>query len=297
MLCFISPSILISVLCLSLLASARNHFSFDAVKHLVTFGDSYTTQYLDVSTLQYGCTNCTSAGGPNWVEYFSWSINITYWNLAYNSAPVSNAIVGQQGSSVIDVTQQVSELFPQYIKKAAKFLDSANGSNTLYTVWVGINDIDLTYDWNATSALDQRIMQQYAQLMNDLHMHGASQFLFFSVPPIDRSPMWQNHGPSTANVIKSRVQDFNKKMKMMARTFQNTNDGKYFYFDVWSVFTELLDNPSRYGFQNVDSYCGDSNRNGSCLPEDEYFWHNDLHPTSKVHEYVAKELVRYLQYQ
>ena len=45
--------------------------------------------------MSYACPNCTSAGGPNWVEYLVEMHPMQYWNLAYNSAPISNALVGQ----------------------------------------------------------------------------------------------------------------------------------------------------------------------------------------------------------
>ncbi|KAI7898345.1 uncharacterized protein BX663DRAFT_525495 [Cokeromyces recurvatus] len=37
--------------------------------------------------------------------------------------------------------------------------------STLTTIWVGINDIDLTYNWNQTNALDLHIMQEYESLV------------------------------------------------------------------------------------------------------------------------------------
>lgn len=36
---------------------------------------------------------------------------------------------------------------------------------TLTTLWVGINDIDLTYNWENTDALDSRIMRRYQLLL------------------------------------------------------------------------------------------------------------------------------------
>ena len=70
-------------------------FDFNAIQTLYSFGDSYTTQNLDVLTMTYACPNCTSAGGRNWVEYLVDLHPMRYWNLAYNSAPISNAMVGQ----------------------------------------------------------------------------------------------------------------------------------------------------------------------------------------------------------
>jgi hypothetical protein len=77
--------------------------------------------------------------------------------------------------SVIDVTTQVKTLYPQLFvspnnKTAAIIADeyknvSRTPKNTLTTVWVGINDIGLTYNWTDTDALDKMIMKQYKGLL------------------------------------------------------------------------------------------------------------------------------------
>jgi hypothetical protein len=86
----------IPVLILLLLTTSFTYcFNINDINTLVTFGDSYTTQFFDTTTLQYACKNCTSAGGPNWVEYLAHNQNWTYWNFAYNSAPINNTLAEQ----------------------------------------------------------------------------------------------------------------------------------------------------------------------------------------------------------
>jgi hypothetical protein len=86
----------IPVLILLLLTTSFTYcFNINDINTLVTFGDSYTTQFFDTTTLQYACKNCTSAGGPNWVEYLAHNQNWIYWNFAYNSAPINNTLVEQ----------------------------------------------------------------------------------------------------------------------------------------------------------------------------------------------------------
>ncbi|ORY97232.1 SGNH hydrolase-type esterase domain-containing protein [Syncephalastrum racemosum] len=268
-------------------------FDFNNIRTLFTFGDSYTTQNLNTQTLSYACPNCTSAGGPNWVEYLVRLHPMQYWNLAYNSAPIENALVGQPQSLVADVTMQVLDMFP------ALFLNTAYGaargvqpwqpSSTLYTIWVGINDIDLTASWNDTDTLDDQLMQQYGNLVasdvKDKVKQPGANMMLMTVPPIDRSPLWLN--TSAMDTVKHRVREYNQKLSELAK------DKNVMLFDAWSAFTQMLDHPENYGITSTTTYC-DWNGPTGCLPIEEYFWYNDLHPTFKIHGILAQFIYEFL---
>lgn len=51
-----------------------------------------------------------------------------------------------------------------------------------------------------------------------------------------------------------------------------------------SLYGKLLDNPSAYGFTDVNTTEGN-------------FWFDAVHPRTKVHEYMAADLVGFLQNQ
>lgn len=88
--------VFLTITCSLILACHGAPVSFlNRLQTLFSFGDSYTTQNLDTITMSYACANCTSAGGPNWVEYLVEIHPMQYWNLAYNSAPISNNLVDQ----------------------------------------------------------------------------------------------------------------------------------------------------------------------------------------------------------
>jgi hypothetical protein len=73
------------------------------------------------------------------------------------------------------VSTQVRELYPKIFvsptEKISAILKSTykdkerTAKSTLTTLWVGINDIDLTYDWENTDTLDSNIMQRYQVLI------------------------------------------------------------------------------------------------------------------------------------
>lgn len=100
---------LLYIFCLIIatVSCAPADFQWSRIETLFTFGDSYTTQNLDLATLKYPCAECTSAGGINWVEALvalQPSIK-AYWDLAYNSAPIANRLVGQVTQPLMMIRQ------------------------------------------------------------------------------------------------------------------------------------------------------------------------------------------------
>lgn len=75
------------------------------------------------------------------------------------------------------MSTQVRELYQQIFvsptKRISTIVDSVYSKrgiqhtheSTLVTIWVGINDIDLTFNWNQTDAIDLLIMQRYEVLI------------------------------------------------------------------------------------------------------------------------------------
>jgi hypothetical protein len=150
------------------------------------------------------------------------SLVLTY-NYAYGGATIDASLVTPYEPTVLSLTDQVNE-----------FLDTAAGkptstpwtsSNSLFSVWIGINDIGNSYYLsgdryafddtllNAEFALVQKLVcgltfhgscLSYLFLIlvvRDHPLHsvdylissqsniGATNFLFINVPPIDRSPL------------------------------------------------------------------------------------------------------------
>ena len=52
-------------------------------------------------------------------------------------------------------------------------------------------------------------------------------------------------------------------------------------YDSWSFMTDVLDNPTEYGFQDA-----------TCINEDgvSCVWWNDYHPSSKYHQLQAEDM-------
>jgi hypothetical protein len=71
-------------------------FDLEKMSTLFSFGDSYTTEYLDLPTMSYpDHDQVSSTNGANWVYYLTQAQDLTNWDLAYNSAPIQNELVNQ----------------------------------------------------------------------------------------------------------------------------------------------------------------------------------------------------------
>lgn len=299
---------LLFVVCVWVKPFMASSFDFNHINTIISFGDSYTTRFLDMDTLTYACRNCTSAGGPNWVVYLSETNDWVSWDFAYNSAPVNNTLV-HQAPSVIDIRTQVHELFPKVFVTptneisaivASKYKNNQTRTqkSTLTTVWVGINDIDITYDWKNVEDIDSTIMYQYQALVNKLIEQGLDQFMLINVPPIDRAPMWRN--TQSENIIKVRVKGYNSKLRNMIANLKYAHpSATFFEYDAWSYFNKIMDNYKDYDLTDIDSFCPDWSNpvERHCKPIGEYFWLNDLHPTFHVHELMAQDIKKYLSNQ
>ncbi|KAJ8074376.1 hypothetical protein PM082_015276 [Marasmius tenuissimus] len=141
-------SYLLSLLSLTIVVSGQSPDP-DA-NYWVSFGDSYTQSGFDVSSTLPNRENpignppypgWTATGGEQWLDYdttqFNKSLTLTY-NFAYGGATIDANLVEPYEPTVKSMTDQINQ-----------FLDwnEAGGSavwkseNTLFSVWIGINDI------------------------------------------------------------------------------------------------------------------------------------------------------------
>ncbi|CAE7099498.1 unnamed protein product [Rhizoctonia solani] len=135
--------------------------------------------------------------------------------------------------------------------------------------FVGINDL------NTQAPINPSISELF-DLYETLYHTGARNFLLINVPPIDRAPF------GTEPTLGLRVEAWNARLKRAAEAFQARRyDVSVFYYDAWAFYTELLDNPEKYGFSDTTTVGGS-------------FWYDPVHPKTKVHDYMAANLADFL---
>ncbi|KAJ8133081.1 hypothetical protein O1611_g537 [Lasiodiplodia mahajangana] len=226
---------------------------------------------------------------------------LTY-NLAYGGATVDASLVTPYQPTVKSLKDQVvSEFIPGYTGSSAKA--KWTGSDSVFAVWIGINDIGNSY-WNganATDALNTKIFAVISSLVDQIYTAGGRNFVFINVPPLDRTPLIIPQGASAVSLSKADVAAWNQKVVDYANTLKGKGDTNVWVYDSNKSFGEVIDNPASHaetaGLKNTTGYCvayqngtpAQNTLDPSCgVPVNQYFWLNNLHPTSAIHEVVAK---------
>jgi phospholipase/lecithinase/hemolysin len=231
------------------------------------------------------------------------------YDLAYGGATIDSDLIVPYEPTVISMKEQVlSEFIPIYSSKPNFAPWSA--SNSLFSFFIGINDVGNTYPEYAagnTSRFDTDWIE-YVGLVDEVYQTGARNFLFLNVPPVNKAPVTKEAGTTAVHQEATEIKAWNERLLTMASNLTSTySDASAFVFDTNRVFRKILTDPRSFvqtrDLKNLTDYCVDY-ENGTaaentfvaeCIyPVNEYFWLNSLHPTYAVHNATASELVKML---
>lgn len=274
----------------------------------MTSGDSYTSSEFDTSGVQpslsqpFGnpsvgtspddllgnpqITAQTTANGANWPMYLT---------VVYNNTATLLYDFAISGASIPDgfTVEILNEYEPQYSSMFGPGSGEWNSGNSIFASWISINDINWcsslfsSVPSNFSACLPPR-MDMYFDLMDSLYDTGARNYLFINMPPLFRAPMVTENGKAIIDNYIEGVTLFNEHLfPEYVETFTATHNGvKTVIYDAYSLFSEILDHPTWYGFKDNSSYTciGCTNGTGD-------FWSNNYHPTTDVHERIARDML------
>ncbi|KAJ3813221.1 hypothetical protein F5876DRAFT_35588 [Lentinula aff. lateritia] len=284
--------------------SVFGKFSWGDTEFLFAFGDSYTTDGYNISAgIDSPVPGFTSSNGPNWVEFLGGTYNVTdttVFNLASGGATIDSALVPPYLPTVLSVVDQVSQ-FQEFL--ASKPVGAEwSSSNSLFAIWIGINDVGNSFPWTNISQpiFYEKLMARLASQVEILYSSGARSFVFLTVPPTDRAPLQIEQGPEVAAQFKGFLADYNNQLDATVNNFtqHHPDVDLAMVFDTRPIFNTLLDNSQTFGFVNITGYC-EAYENGTpdmttqvegCAPVSSYFWLNTLHPLFTVHNILAHAL-------
>ncbi|KAE8154434.1 hypothetical protein BDV25DRAFT_147694 [Aspergillus avenaceus] len=299
----------------SLKSRVSSHWpGFDGLKTLFVFGDSYSRTGFDPTAEEQPSSSNplgnpeypgrTSANGPNWVDLLTVKHNasqlLTY-NFGASGATLDTSIV----DNGMDVIREIEELFlPNYGDNGTFEADSS-----LFAIWIGINDITNSY-LTQNDSIHPAIFDSYRYRVDQLYDAGVRNFLLLNVPPLERAPRTTQSSASETRIPIERnaTADWNSRTKTLQTRIQYLHsDATVFLYDAYTLFDEVIDNPSKYEqtsvYKNTTSHC-EAYKNGT--PEidtkwdnctyaaDEYLWINNLHPTSPIHDLLAEQVAALL---
>ncbi|QRV72535.1 glycoside hydrolase family 3 protein [Ceratobasidium sp. AG-Ba] len=261
------------------------------VKYWFSFGDSYTSTGFNINGVKPavgnplgnpaypGYTTCGSV--PNWIDLVTAKYNtgtVLTYNFAYGGATINASLVAPYTPSIPSLIDQTNTFF------ANKAVAPWTGSNTVFSIFIGINDIGGSWFQSGDrAAFSDVLLNSYFTIVQKLYDAGGRNFLFINVPHVDRSPREAN---SNKAVQASVINGFNAKLATRVSSFASSHSGvKTWIYDSATKLNTLLDSPAAYGFQDATSYGSGAN----------LMWCDNYHISSRVHDYFAKDVVALLK--
>ncbi|KAJ7694687.1 hypothetical protein B0H16DRAFT_1904263 [Mycena metata] len=214
----------------------------------------------------------TATPGENWIDVattkYNHSLVLTY-NFGYSGATVSRDIVPPFADFVRTLPDQIDELVAWNVAQRPRPWAS---ENALFSIWIGINDIDLSYALDIDhTALTNQLITRYFQYIQRL------------VPPLDRTPELLVQNNATIAAAEARIiAYYNAQLAAGVSQFKARHSGvRMWEYDAHAAFTRVLDHPEQYGFNNITGDDG-------VTPGQ--FWFNWLHPVSAAQVIFGKEV-------
>ena len=191
--------------------------------------------------------------------------------------------------------QQQVGLFNTLITNNQITPTQAANPNALYVLWAGANDYLPTETTTFTPYKNTTItLDNLSTAAQSLANAGAKNIMVVDLPDLGKLPLTREL--MQANELSNLTAQHNSQL------FQTIQDQvgdsvNIIPFKASSFFNQAIANPSQFNFTNVTERC--FNRNASppsiCPNPNEYFFWDEVHPTTATHGFVAEAAFNSLQ--
>ena len=267
-----------------------------AIDRLVVFGDSNVD---NGNMLRF--TNGRAPPPPNWKGRNSNGPNVAEYlaqRLAakHDNYAMSGALSGEQNivaRLVPDLAATVGNTGVSW--QIGVFTKDGNplGPRDVVILWAGSNDI-FGVKRADSELLDRQIAQATRNIESALDLLaglGAGRIVVAT-----RSPREALENENDLNGI-----DLNRAIVAMAKRVSARSSAKIVVFDAYASIRDMMLNPSRYGFVQVNALCvsvpecvGERFDNGLKVADGYINW-DAVHKTTRVHRLMAEQLERLLR--
>lgn len=127
---------------------------------------------------------------------------------AVSGAAIDNTIIDRR---VTDFFNQTRLFLEDFNPAPSDF--QWTSTNSLFTVFFGINDMDNSQDVEDQVSLQNGLANSYFQSVDKIYQAGARYFLFLNVPPTNLSPAGIALGSEKADKLGKNIEDFNEVLR------------------------------------------------------------------------------------
>jgi len=259
-------------------------------QYFISFGDSYSQTGFNVSLSKPSASNpignpnfpgYTTDNGNNWIDNVVAKYNnslIYSYNFASGGATTDASLVAPFANTVFSLVDQVSQFSSSLGKKPS--YAPWTSENALFGIWIGVNDVGNAWGQSDWTTLAPEIVTRYFQEVQSLYDDGARNFVFLTVPPIQKTPLVLAESTAVQTQEGAAVVTYNNLITSQAASFKANNSGVTTYFyDTTVPFNDAINDPSSYGAANATCYDADG---VTCL------WWNNYHPGQAIQNLVGQ---------
>lgn len=188
------------------------------------------------------------SNGPVWIEslYQSYFANGKKENLLDFAVGGAGAVISYKENLPYTLAAEINDYL---------YLHSyTNKNKTLFVVWIGGNNY-LNGPSNV-EAITSSVVDTIGDNIKGLIDRGAVMFLVVNLPDISKTPqvIKENNQILVTQLVRLHNQKLLNKYNELKEQYPNVNFG---YFDVNTVFNQLLENPQQYNISNTTEPCYD----------------------------------------
>ena len=166
----------------------------------------------------------------------------------------------------------------------------------LFYVYGGANDF-FTPLLRGEIPTPESIVGNITTHITELAEAGAQTFVVPNLPPLGKIPLFLEQ-PEAAAILNNATEEFNQLLDTELDAIALELDVTIIEPDVYSITTEILDNPSDFGLSNttdaffnqIDPISETTNLSLTGNPEEFFFW-DIIHPTATATDIIAQEVI------
>jgi phospholipase/lecithinase/hemolysin len=231
------------------------------------------------------------SNGPTWVEDLSLKLGLG--TLTPSLAGGNDFAFGgaETGPTNIDPGEPID-----FLAQVQAYLGAhpSPAPGALYTLDIGANDIiDGLQDLSEGKAVDVSTLIEDAvkntlEGVTELYDDGARNLLFYTVPELSLTPLFNQDPPATKQLADGLALDFNEGVLAGLGLLEGEGMDVH-VLNTYALLANIVASPVAYSFSDVTDECVlTSNCVGGTLAEqNEYLFWDELHPTAAGHMLTA----------
>lgn len=273
------------------------------------------------------------SNGPNWIDDMNLNFGISIFNWAFGSAETSNIVNFNIPWSMEEQVNDYVKNKGKYKGATSDYLYGGYGDfdHTLFSILIGGNNYIDFLDEDAdkkqlvfanTKTKVNELQDVFVKrTVEDIHLAidkliaaGGRHFLLIYLPDISTVPdgsiedIQRDHGysPEKTEEVHKLLHDVsvlhNTELKqMLNEQYAGNNLGvEIITMDLFSLIDHMKKNPEQYGlgteakYTTIPCYRKDTDKS-LCADADKYLFWDTVHPTTHVHQLMARALGQYLE--